>query len=46
MDLVIVSLILLAVLGALLISGMWVAVTLLGVGFVAMAFSNCLMAAG
>ena len=37
MDLVIVSLILLAVLGALLISGMWVAVTLLGVGFVAMA---------
>jgi tripartite ATP-independent transporter DctM subunit len=41
MDLLTVSLILLAVLAALLVSGVWIAVTLLGVGFVAMsAFTN------
>ena len=41
MELLSVSLILLAVLAALLISGVWIAITLLGVGFVAMAaFTN------
>jgi C4-dicarboxylate transporter DctM subunit len=41
MELLTVSLILLAVLAALLVSGVWIAVTLLGVGFVAMsAFTN------
>ncbi|MSP95751.1 MAG: TRAP transporter large permease subunit [Betaproteobacteria bacterium] len=41
MDLLFVSLILLAVLAALLVCGVWIAITLLGVGFVAMAaFTN------
>ena len=41
MDLLVVSLILLAALAALLISGVWIAISLLGVGFIAMAaFTN------
>ena len=41
MDLLTVSVILLAVLAVLLVSGVWIAITLLGVGFVAMAaFTN------
>ncbi|MGH8765851.1 MAG: TRAP transporter large permease subunit, partial [Burkholderiales bacterium] len=41
MDLWLVSLVLLGVLGVLLVSGVWIAVTLLAVGLVAMfAFTN------